>query len=64
MGEVKTFRVTASFKTGIFWNRLTREVRALKLEDALEKVYMDVGSHHRVKRRNLKILKVEVVEDG
>ncbi|MEM4461357.1 MAG: 50S ribosomal protein L18Ae [Candidatus Bathyarchaeia archaeon] len=64
MGEVKRFRITCSYRIGIFKTRFSKEVRALKLEDALEKLYSEVGSHHRVKRRNIRVEKVDVNGDG
>ncbi|MEM2739255.1 MAG: 50S ribosomal protein L18Ae [Candidatus Bathyarchaeia archaeon] len=64
MGEIKTFKITCSYRVGIFKTKLTKEIRALSLEDALEKLYSDVGSHHKVKRRNLKVENVEVYGDG
>jgi large subunit ribosomal protein LX len=64
MGDIKTFKIVCSYKVGVFRIRLTKEIRALKLEEALEKLYSDVGSHHKVKRRNLKIEEVEVYGDG
>jgi len=64
MGDIKTFKIVCSYKVGVFRTRLTKEIRALKLEEALEKLYSDVGSHHKVKRCNLKIEEVEIYGDG
>jgi len=58
------FKITCSYKVGIFRAKLTKEIRALRFEEALEKLYSDVGSHHKVKRRNIKIEGVEVYGDG
>ncbi|MEJ2270963.1 MAG: 50S ribosomal protein L18Ae, partial [Candidatus Bathyarchaeota archaeon] len=39
-----------------------KEVRALNQEDAAEKIYMLLGSKHRVKRFQMKISKVEELD--
>jgi len=44
-----------------FQTEFRKEVRALKLEDAVEKVYMLLGSKHRVKRFQMTISKVEEI---
>jgi large subunit ribosomal protein LX len=44
-----------------FQTDFRKEVRALKPEDAVEKIYMDLGSKHRVKRFQIKIVKVEEI---
>lgn len=38
-----------------------KEVVAIKSEHAVEKVYAELGSRHRVKRFHIKIMKVEEV---
>jgi len=40
----------------------TKEVKALKSEDASEKLYMELGSKHKVKRFEISIEKVEEVK--
>ena len=44
-----------------FQTDFRKEVRALKPEDAVEKIYMELGSKHRVKRFQIKIAKVEEI---
>jgi large subunit ribosomal protein LX len=61
MSEVKVFRVIGEIRKPNFQTDFRKEVRALKAEDAVEKVYMDLGSKHRVKRFQIKIVKVEEV---
>ncbi len=61
MNEVKVFRVTGKIRKPNFQTDFRKEVRALKPEDAVEKVYMDLGSKHRIKRFQIRILKVEEV---
>jgi large subunit ribosomal protein LX len=38
-----------------------KEIRALKPEEAVEKVYNEIGSKHRAKRVQIKVLKVEEI---
>jgi len=61
MSEVKVFRVIGEIRKPNFQTDFRKEVRALKPEDAVEKVYMDLGSRHRVKRFQIKIVKVEEI---
>ena len=61
MSKVKVFRVIGEIKKPNFQTDFRKEVRALKPEDAVEKIYMDLGSKHRVKRFQIKIVKVEEI---
>jgi len=67
--EVKIYRVKGWFKTPKNTvHRFVKEVRALKKEHALELIYSEIGSKHRVKRRLIRIeevreVKPEEVED-
>ncbi len=61
MNEVKVFRVIGKIRKPNFQTDFRKEVRALKPEDAVEKVYMLLGSKHRVKRFQMKISKVEEI---
>ena len=59
MSEVKVFRVIGEIRKPNFQTEFRKEVRALKPEDAVEKVYMELGSKHRVRRFQMTISKVE-----
>jgi large subunit ribosomal protein LX len=61
MSEVKVFRVSGEIRKPNFQTEFRKEVRALKPEDAVEKVYMELGSKHRVKRFQLRISQVEEI---
>jgi len=61
MSEVKVFRVSGKIRKPNFQTEFRKEVRALKPEDAVEKVYMLLGSKHRVKRFQMKISQVEEI---
>ena len=64
MSEVKVFRVIGKIRKPNFQTDFRKEVRALKPEDAVEKVYMLLGSKHRVKRFQMTISKVEEIAPG
>jgi large subunit ribosomal protein LX len=61
MSEVKVFRVMGEIRKPNLRTSFQKEVRALKPEHAIEKVYMELGSKHRVKRFQIKISAVEEV---
>ena len=61
MSEVKVFRVTGEFKKPNFQRSFQKEVRAIKPENAIEKIYKEFGSKHRAKRFQIKIIKVEEI---
>lgn len=61
MTEVKVFRVIGKIRKPNFRTEFRKEVRALKPEDAVEKVYMELGSKHRVKRFQIKISEVKEI---
>ena len=64
-GEVKVYKITGRFMLSHDnmpeWRKFVTYVRALKKEDALEKVYSDYGSHHKLKRYHIKVESVEEV---
>lgn len=66
MSEVKRFRVIGEIvKPKLFSPmKFSREVPATKRSHAIEKTYADLGSRHRAKRHEIKILRVEEVESG
>ncbi len=55
----KIYRITGEFVKPQLKSRipLMMEVRAMKPEDALERVYSEIGSRHKVKRREILIPK-------
>ncbi len=63
--EVKVFRIKGrmllSHDKFPEWRKFEILVRALKPEHAIEKVYSDLGSRHKLKRYHIKIEKVETV---
>jgi large subunit ribosomal protein LX len=65
-GEVRVYRVEglALFSPDRIrrWQPFTIDVRALKPEHAVEKVYSDLGSRHKLKRSHIKIINVKEVK--
>ena len=59
--EVKIFRVKGIITKLNYVMPFSKYVRALKMEDAIEKVYSDFGSQHRVKRFHMRINSVDEV---
>ena len=58
---MKVFRVSGEIRKPNLKTSFKKEVIALKPEHAVEKVYAELGSKHRVKRVHIKIVNVEEV---
>ena len=58
---MKVFRVTGEIKKPNLKTTFKKEIIAVKAEHAVEKVYTELGSKHRVKRFHIKIASVEEV---
>ena len=65
MGDVKIYRVSGrmliSHDHMPRWQRFSLEVRALRREHAEEKVYSDLGSRHKLRRKHIRIESVEEI---
>jgi len=61
MSEIKIFRVSGEITKPNWRTSFQKEIRALKQEEAVDLVYKDIGSKHRAKRFQIKILKVEEI---
>ena len=55
------FRVIGKITKPNYMTDFRKEIRALKPEEAVEKVYTEIGSKHRAKRVQIKVLKVEEI---
>jgi large subunit ribosomal protein LX len=62
MSEIKIFRVTGKITKPNWQTNFQKEIRALKPEEVLDRVYKEIGSKHRAKRFQIKILKVEEIK--
>lgn len=58
---MKVFRVTGEIRKPNLETSFKKEVLVTKPEHAVERVYAELGSKHRVKRFHIKIVKVEEV---
>ena len=58
---MKVFRVTGEIKKPNLKTTFKKEIIAVKAEHAVEKVYTELGSKHRVKRFHIRIASVEEV---
>ena len=61
MSEVKIFRVTGEINKPNLKTKFKKEIRALKKEDAVDRLYKEIGSKHRAKRFQIKIFKAEQI---
>jgi len=61
MSEIKVFRVIGEVTKPNFKTSFRKEIRALKPEEAVETVYKEMGSKHRAKRFQIKILEVKEI---
>ena len=63
--KVKIFRIEGSMLISHdrlpTWQKFSIEVRALKPEDAVEKVLSELGSKHKLKRKHIRINKIEEI---
>uniref|UniRef100_A0A7J2U2R2 Large ribosomal subunit protein eL20 n=1 Tax=Ignisphaera aggregans TaxID=334771 RepID=A0A7J2U2R2_9CREN len=65
MVEVKTFRIEGLMLISVDrlprWQKFTIEVRALNKDHALDLAFSLLGSRHKVKRENIKVVKVKEI---
>lgn len=62
MIEVKTFRITGEVKKPRTTIPFALEIRGTKEQDAIERVYAEVGSRHKARRLEIRLKKVEEVK--
>jgi large subunit ribosomal protein LX len=62
MSTLKVFRITGEIRKPNLETSFKKEVIAVKQEHAIEKVYSELGSKHRAKRFQIKILSVEEIK--
>jgi large subunit ribosomal protein LX len=59
--KLKVFKITGEIKKPNLKTPFVKEIVALKQEHAIERVYAELGSKHRVKRFHIKITNVKEV---
>ncbi|MEM2105067.1 MAG: 50S ribosomal protein L18Ae [Candidatus Bathyarchaeia archaeon] len=62
MSTLKVFRIKGEIRKPNLETHFAKEVVAVKQEHAIEKVYAELGSRHRAKRFQIKILSVEEIK--
>ena len=55
------FRVVGRITKPNYMTDFRKEIRALKPEEAVEWVYKEIGSKHKAKRVQIKVLKVDEI---
>jgi large subunit ribosomal protein LX len=58
---MKTFKVTGTINKPRLSTSFVRELLAEKSEHAVERVYCEIGSRHRVRRYHIKIISSEEI---
>jgi large subunit ribosomal protein LX len=58
---MKVFKVTGEINKPELRTSFSKEIIADKSEHAIEKVYAEIGSRHRVKRHHIKIISVKEI---
>jgi len=61
MVEVKIFRVEGEILSPNYRTTFSKDVRAVRPEHAVEKVYMELGSQHKVKRVHMKLHSIKEI---
>lgn len=59
---MKVFRISGKINKPNLETAFKKEVLAIKPEHAIEKVYTELGSKHRTKRFQIKILSIEEIK--
>jgi len=59
LAEVKTFRITGEVKKPRTMIPFALELRATKEQEAIERVYAEIGSRHKARRLEIKLEKIE-----
>jgi len=60
---MKVFKVTGEINKPRLATSFIKEILADKSEHAVEKVYAEIGSKHRVKRHHIKIISSEEISE-
>ena len=64
MGEVRTFIISGEIKKRLIKIPFIKEIKDIKKENAIEKLYTDLGSRHKAKRFEIKIISLEEKENN
>ena len=59
--QVQIFRIIGTYKSKRGPVEFNKEFRALREENAIEQLYVEIGSKHRIKRNLISVEKVEKI---
>ena len=62
MDAVRTFQIKGWFKQGRHRQPFNKEVPALSEQQALERIYSELGSRHRIKRNLIHVDEIAALE--
>lgn len=64
MSEIKTFIISGEIKKRSTKIPFIKEIKDIKKENAIEKLYTELGSRHKAKRFEIKIISLEEKENN
>ena len=59
--KVKIFRVEGVITKPNYFMPFLKDIRALKIEDVIEKIYADFGGQHKIKRVHVRISSIKEI---
>ena len=62
MSKVKIFRIKGEITEPKMRIAFNKEIVAIKPEDAAEKIYMEIGSRHKIKRSHIQIDEIKEIK--
>lgn len=60
--QAQIFRIIGTYRSKRGAVEFSKEFRALREEDAVEQLYTELGSKHRVKRPSISVTKIETIK--
>ncbi len=64
LSQVKRFKITGELRKGGDKLPFTKEIRAVKKEDALQHLYSDMGSRHKARKFEINVKQVEELPES
>ncbi len=59
---MKAYKITGKFLMGSQWMNFTKEIATNSVEEAKEKIFSEIGSNHKTKRKNISIEDVKQIK--
>ncbi|OLD14040.1 MAG: hypothetical protein AUI50_06260 [Crenarchaeota archaeon 13_1_40CM_2_52_14] len=63
MSQVRRFKITGALRKGGDNFPFSKEIRAVKKEDALQHLYSDMGSRHKARKFEITIKQIEELSE-